>query len=98
MGLEWVALRYAVAAEAIIVLPLTLPRLDGLQCGASRSDTDLPFLRGRLMHADGALVSPEVHHEESTQGVVDCIGFSVLLVVVLDDSSCGQAQAVELED
>ena len=50
------------------------------------------------MHADGALVSPEVHHEESTQGVVDCIGFGVLLVAVLDDSSCSQAQAVELED
>lgn len=38
------------------------------------------------MHADGALVSPDVHHEESTQVAVDCIGFGVLLVAVLGDS------------
>lgn len=38
------------------------------------------------MHADGALVSPDVHHEESTQVADDCIGFGVILVVVLGDS------------
>ena len=44
------------------------------------------------------MITKARHHEESTQVAVDCIGFGVLLVAVLGDSSCSQDQAVETED
>lgn len=58
---------------------------------------DVPYLRVRLVHADGPLTSIEVHHE-ATKDAIDPIGFGVLLVAVLSDSSCCQDRVVKSED
>ncbi|KAK3221932.1 hypothetical protein Dsin_008957 [Dipteronia sinensis] len=122
MALEWVVLGYAAAAEAIMVLLLTIPGLDGLRRGLIAGDAqsaeavlvggavlsvlahghllevrDAPQVRGRLLHADGALAPSEIHHEEPAQRAPDRLGFGFLLVALLGHQSRCQDRAVESE-